>query len=110
MDQCCNSASAMTGSRRWSVRDRYGHDIYLRDERWRHIIDPSNHPEMSPCEDRLKETIRTGTRKQDPLNPLKYRYMKEFENLAADNTHVWVLCCSGSMRTMLGNRSQTITS
>src|SRR5437016_1897156 len=78
----------MMGGRRWSVRDRYGHDIYLTDERWRHIIDPSNHPEMSPCEDQLKETIRTGTRKQDPLNPLKYRYMKEFDNLAADNTHV----------------------
>jgi len=32
--------------KRWTVRDRYGYEIYLTEERWEHIIDPENHPEM----------------------------------------------------------------
>jgi len=43
---------------------------------------------MSECEEQLKETIRSGARKQDALNPLKYRYVKAFEDLVADNTHI----------------------
>ncbi|MFZ5920643.1 MAG: hypothetical protein ACOYY3_06280 [Chloroflexota bacterium] len=43
---------------------------------------------MKDHEEELKETIRTGARKQDPLNPQKYRYSKEFGNLPANNTHV----------------------
>lgn len=27
-------------------------------------------------------------RKQDPLNPQKYRYIKPFDDLAEDNTHI----------------------
>lgn len=37
----------MTAGRRWTVRDRYGNDIYLTHERWKHIIEPINHPDMS---------------------------------------------------------------
>jgi hypothetical protein len=29
-----------------------------------------------------------GKRKQDSLNPQKYRYAEAFDNLAADNTHI----------------------
>ena len=49
---------------------------------------------MEDCEDKLKETIRSGRRTQDPLNPQKYRYTKEFDNLAFGNTHIVaiVLC------------------
>ncbi len=60
--------------KRWTVRDRYGNDIYLTEERWEHIIDPDNHPEMAGCEAQLEETIRQGDRQQDSLNPQKYRY------------------------------------
>jgi hypothetical protein len=74
--------------KRWVVHDRYGNKIYLTDERWEHITDPMNHPEMSDYEEHLKETIRSGRRKQDPLNPQKYRYVKAFDDLAEDNTHV----------------------
>ena len=73
------------------MRDRYGHDIYLTDERWAHITGPNHHPEMSAYEEYLKETIKSGTRKQDSLNPLKYRYMKDFDHLAGDNTHLVAL-------------------
>ncbi len=43
---------------------------------------------MSVYEEHLKETIRRGQRKQDPLNPRKYRYVKAFDDLAGDNTHI----------------------
>ena len=78
----------MTAGRRWVVRDRYGHDIYLTDERWEHIIEPVNHPEMSAYEEYLKETIQAGKQNQDSLNPQKYRYIKAFDDLAEDNTHI----------------------
>src|SRR6185503_5586277 len=79
---------AMTAGRRWSMRDRYGNQIYLTEERWEHIIAPINHPEMSAYEEYLKAVIRSGRRKQDPLNPPKYRYSKAFDDLVADNTHI----------------------
>jgi len=78
----------MTAGKRWVVRDHYGSDIYLTHERWEHITEPMNHPEMSAYEVHLKETIQSGKRRQDPLNPQKYRYVKAFDDLAEDNTHI----------------------
>ena len=78
----------MTASICWTVCDPYGNEIYLARERWEHIVEPINHPEMSDFEAHLKETIRSGIRKQDTLNPQKYRYVKAFEGLAEDNTHI----------------------
>jgi hypothetical protein len=78
----------MTSGRRWSVRDRYGNEIYLTQERWEHIIEPINHPEMGAYEEHLKAVIRSGRRKQDPLNPQKYRYSQTFADLVEDNTHI----------------------
>jgi hypothetical protein len=72
------------GGKRWTVRDRYGYEIYLTEERWEHIIDPENHPEMEEHEDDLIEALRSGSRTQDPLNPQKYRYSKAFANLVAE--------------------------
>jgi hypothetical protein len=85
----------MAGGRRWTVHDRYGNEIYLTQERWDHIIEPTNHPEMAEFEESLKETIQTGARRQDPLNPLKYRYVKPFDGLAEDNTHVIAIVLFG---------------
>ena len=78
----------MTTGRRWVVRDRYGNDIYLTDERWEHITESRNHPEISAYEEHLIETIQSGRRRQDSLNPQKYRYVEEFDDLAEDNTHI----------------------
>ena len=63
----------MTQSIRWAVRDRYDNSIYLTQERWEHIIESINHPEMEDYEEELRETVRTGSRKQDSLNPQKHR-------------------------------------
>ncbi len=78
----------MSDSIRWTAQDRYGNAIYLSQERWEHIIAAINHPEMLDYEIELQETIRSGRRKQDALNPHKYRYTKEFRHLAEDNTHI----------------------
>jgi len=78
----------MTAGRRWTVRDRYGHTVYLTDERWQHMIGSMNHPEMALYEESLKETIQAGHRRQDALNPQKYRYVKAFIDLPEGNTHL----------------------
>ncbi|MBI5650419.1 MAG: hypothetical protein HZC40_08245 [Chloroflexi bacterium] len=74
--------------KRWTTRDRDDNEIYLTEERWQHIIEPINHPEMLDYEKHLRETIRIGDRKQDALNPRKYRYRKSFADLVEDNTHI----------------------
>jgi hypothetical protein len=71
----------------WTVQDRDGNDIYLTQERWEHIVNPINHPEMIGYEHHLQETIQHGKRKQDSLNPQKYRYTMQFDDLPVDNCH-----------------------
>ena len=78
----------MAAGWRWEVRDRDGHLIYLTEERWEHIIDPLNHPEMEGYEDHLQTTLQSGQRKQDSLNPQKYRYSITFDDLVEDYTHI----------------------
>lgn len=72
--------------RRWAVQDRLGHEIYLTDERWQHILE--GHPEMAAHEVALRETIRAGQRKQEPLAPQKFRYTRTFDGMPEENTHV----------------------
>ncbi len=74
--------------KRWKVKDRFGNHIYLTQERWEHVIEAINHPEMSNYEKHLKKTIQSGKRKQDPLNPQKYRYSSLFDDLEVYNTHI----------------------
>ena len=108
----------MAAGRRWTVRDRHGNDIYLTHERWEHIAEPTNHPEMSAYEEHLKETILSGKRKQDILNPQKYRYVKAFDDLVEDNTHIIAIVssptpkaygCLGLAKVQMVNQCQTIT-
>ncbi|MCY3739853.1 MAG: hypothetical protein OXH00_02400 [Candidatus Poribacteria bacterium] len=73
---------------RWKIHDRYGNEIYLTHERWQHITASINHPDMVNYEEHLKATIQHGRRKQDSLNPQKYRYTNAFIDLPADNTHI----------------------
>jgi len=50
----------------WTVRDRYNNEVYLTYERWEHVTDLINHPEMAAYEEHLQDTIRSGQRRQDP--------------------------------------------
>ena len=81
----------MTEGKLWTERDRFGNDIYLTQERWEHIIDPDNHPEVKPFFDHLAKTVRLGRRKQDPYDQNSYKYYHAFPDAPDDNTHL-VVC------------------
>ncbi|MEA3341723.1 MAG: hypothetical protein U9R15_17300 [Chloroflexota bacterium] len=72
----------------WTQRDRFGNDVYLTYERWRHIIAPDNHPQVAPYDDYLQETIRLGQRKQDPIIPNTYKYYRRFDDLLEGMSHM----------------------
>lgn len=78
----------MKEGHRWIEKDRSGNEIYLTEERWNHITQPANHPEMLDFEKELREAVRFGRRKQEMLDPQKYRYSMAFDNLTAKNTHI----------------------
>lgn len=71
------------------VQDRSGHRIELTDERWQHIV--TYHPELNDCKAQVLKTIRQGVRRQDPLEPEKYKYVKKFADLPLDYTHLVVV-------------------
>jgi hypothetical protein len=79
-----------TGTR-WTVQDRQGNPIYLTEERWQHIVDPTNHPEVVEYESHLQLAIRKGKRRQEPLNPRKYRYIHDFDDLPEDFNQLVVI-------------------
>jgi hypothetical protein len=86
----------MSGSgKRWTVQDRYGNPIYLTQEQWEHIIHKTNHPEMEGYEEYLKTTIKEGRRRQEPLNPRKYRYYHPFDDLLDDVNHIVAIVLFG---------------
>lgn len=85
----------LTDGKRWTVQDRYGNSIYLTQKQWEHIIAPTNHPEMVDYEDHLKETIRLGRRRQEPLNPRKYRYVRHFADLPDDSNYIVAIVLFG---------------
>ncbi len=80
---------------RWTVIDRFGNPIYLTQERWLHITDGSNHPELTDYEEYLKTTLRKGRRRQEPLNPRKYRYYRLFTGMPHDVNHLIVIVLFG---------------
>lgn len=71
---------------KWTVRDRYGNQIYFTEERWLHILE--SRPELEPHFDLFLATLRTGRRQQDPLIPNEYRYYQRFDELLPENTHL----------------------
>lgn len=81
--------------KRWTVDDRDGNQIYLTQERWDHIVDESNHPEMLAYEEYLQLTLKKGRRRQEPLDPRKYRYFHSFDDLPDDVNHIVVIVLFG---------------
>jgi len=84
-----------SSGRRWTIYDRYGNPIYLTHERWRHIVDENNHPEMAAYEEHLIHTLQKGRRRQEALNPRKYRYTYPFDDLQDDANHIVVVVLFG---------------
>ena len=76
------------GGKIWVQRDHFGNDIYLTYERWGHIIDTGNHPEVETYAEHLRKTIHLGRRKQDPIIPNAYKYYREFDDLPEGMNHL----------------------
>ncbi len=85
----------VNAGKRWIIQDQYGNTVYLTQERWDHITNETNHPEMRDYEEYLKTTIRKGGRRQEPLNPRKYRYYHQFDDLPDDVNHVIAIALFG---------------
>lgn len=79
----------------WTVHDRRGNPIYLTQERWEHIVNENNHPEILDYEEYLRLTLKRGRRRQEPLNPRKYRYAHPFNDLPDDVNHIVVIVLFG---------------
>lgn len=80
----------MTSGKAWTQTDRYGNSIYLTWERWAHIVDPDNHPEVEPYFDLIKETVQEGRRRQDKYDPNAYQYYHSYSGLPGQSTHLIV--------------------
>lgn len=50
---------------------------------------------MEDYEEYLKVTIRRGRRRQEPLNPRKYRYYRPFDDLPDDVNHLVAIVLFG---------------
>ena len=85
----------MPSGRRWIVQDRDGNLVYLTEERWQHIIGANNHAEIADYEDQLRVTIGQGRRRQEPLNPRKYRYVHPFSDLPDGSNHIVAIVLFG---------------
>ena len=81
----------MNSGKLWTQRDRYGNDVYLTHERWRHITEAVNHPELEPYLKHVRETIRNGRRKQDSILANAYKYYHAFDDLPQGMNHVVVV-------------------
>ncbi len=81
----------MPSGKLWMQNDRFGNAIYLTDERWEHIIDPDNHPEIEPFLAQIRATIQLGRRKQDAYDSRSWEYSLAFSDLPLDYTHL-VVC------------------
>lgn len=71
---------------RWIVEDRHGNEIYLTEERWEHIL--RRHDEPTGRLDDLLDTLRYGQRRQESLEPQKYRYRRTYDDLRYGFNHI----------------------
>ncbi len=74
---------------RETVIDRYGNEIYLTDERWRHVV--RQHAEMLNYKSHLLKTLCDGKRKQHHLELDVFVYTKRFNDLKPGMSHVVVI-------------------
>jgi len=75
--------------KKWVVRDRYGNEIYLTEERWKHILE--YHPELEGHLDDVLETLKTGRRRQEAAEPNKYKYRKPCDDLLPHFNYIVVV-------------------
>jgi hypothetical protein len=77
----------------WKIYDRYGNKIYMTAERWYHIIE--SRPWLADYHDEVLTALRRGRRKQDTLNPRKYKYYWPCDDLLPDFNHLVIVAVFG---------------
>lgn len=82
-----------TESQHWEVHDRYGNTIYMTAEQWQHALE--SRPWLANYHDETLTTLRQGRRKQDILNPRKYKYYWPCDDLLPDFNHLVVVVLMG---------------
>ncbi len=80
--------------KRWDVHDRYGNIVYMTTERWQHVIE--SRPWLAGYHQEVLTTLRQGRRKQDTLDPRKYKYYWPCEALLPDFNHLVVVVVFGT--------------
>lgn len=71
------------------IHDRFGNEIYLTEERWLHILD--RHDELIGRLDDVLDTVCYGQRRQEVLEPQKYRYRRAYDDLPHGDNHIVVI-------------------
>jgi len=71
------------------VYDRQGNEIYITDERWEHVY--KRHPEVAGYEAHVLKTLRSGIRKQQPLEPDIFKYSRFYDDLPENHTQIIVV-------------------
>jgi len=75
--------------RKWMVQDRRGREIYLTEERWKHIVEW--HDELDGRLDDVLNTLKQGRRKQEVRDPQRYRYRYPYDDLLYGYNHIVVV-------------------
>jgi len=79
--------------RRWTVHDCYGNEIYMTRERWEHIRE--RHDELIGRFADVLGTVRSGQRRQEPLDPQQFRYYRSYSDLLYGFNHIVVIVAFG---------------
>ena len=69
-----------------TVQDRWSNDIYITEERWRHIL--ARHAELTGLFHEVLETLQRGRRRQEALDPHRYRHL--YATLPPEFSHIVV--------------------
>ena len=70
-------------------------------ERWQHALE--KRPWLAPYLDDVLATIRRGRRRQDPLNPRKYKYYATWDALWPEFNHLVVIVLFGERLEQMGH-------
>lgn len=73
---------------RHTVSDRWANEIYVTDERWVHILE--RHEELVGLFDEVIATLQYGKRRQEVLDPNRYRYYRPCGLLPPEFNHIVV--------------------
>jgi len=73
----------------WKITDRWRNEIVLTEERWHHIT--FWHPELEGYLGQVLDTIQKGGRRQEPLDPSKYRYYRKTDIFLPNYDHIVVI-------------------